>query len=78
MGGMGGNKAVRDWVGGGLKALGEMLEGEEESETGERAEVVREVFVSRSFRLVPPAQLLNVVLMPAERPQGFASRHRLG
>lgn len=47
---MGGNKAVREWLGGGLKALGETLEGEEESEAGERAEVVREVFVSRSRR----------------------------
>lgn len=45
---MGGNKAVRDWVGGGLKALGETLEAEEEAEEGERAEVVREVFVSSS------------------------------
>lgn len=43
---MGGNKAVREWLGGGLKALGDTLEAEEESEAGERAEVVREVFVS--------------------------------
>ena len=46
VGGMGGNKAVRDWIGGGLKALGETLEAEEEAEDGERAEVVREIFVS--------------------------------
>ncbi|ORY45026.1 TATA box binding protein associated factor-domain-containing protein [Leucosporidium creatinivorum] len=44
VGGMGGNKAVREWLGGGLKALGETLEAEEETEVGERAEVVREVF----------------------------------
>ncbi|GAA5848676.1 hypothetical protein JCM8547_004593 [Rhodosporidiobolus lusitaniae] len=42
--GGGGNRAIREWVGGGLKALGEMVEREEESYEGERAGLVREVF----------------------------------
>lgn len=46
MGGKGGNKAVRDWIGGGLKALGEMMEKEEEGEEGERDDVASEVLVS--------------------------------
>lgn len=45
-GGGGGNRAVREWIGGGLKPLGEIIEREEETYEGERAEVVREVFVS--------------------------------
>jgi transcription initiation factor TFIID subunit 6 len=49
---MGGNKAVREWVGKGLKALGEMIEREQESEEGEREDVVREVFVSPLSSLV--------------------------
>lgn len=44
--GGGGNLAIREWVGGGLKALGELCEAEEEAEAGERTDVVREVFVS--------------------------------
>lgn len=42
---------MREWVGNGLKAIGEMLEAEEESEPGERADVVREIFVSPRSRL---------------------------
>ncbi|CEQ39944.1 SPOSA6832_01503 [Sporobolomyces salmonicolor] len=52
-GGGGGNKAVRDWIGGGLKALGEMIEAEEETYEGERAEVVREVFNVLRASLLP-------------------------
>lgn len=37
---------MRDWVGGGLKSLGEMMEREEEGEEGERDMVVGEVLVS--------------------------------
>lgn len=44
--GGGGNRAVREWIGGGLKPLGEMIEREDETYEGERAEVIREVFVS--------------------------------
>lgn len=44
----GGNKVVREWIGGGLKALGEMMEAEEEGEEGEREGVVKEVLVSFS------------------------------
>lgn len=43
----GGNRAIRDWVGNGLKTIGELLSGEEESYEGEREEVVREIYVSR-------------------------------
>lgn len=42
----GGNKAVREWIGGGLKPLGEMIEREDETYEGERQDVVREIFVS--------------------------------
>ena len=42
----GGNKAVREWVGAGLKTLGELMEREDEIEAGERAETVREILVS--------------------------------
>lgn len=49
--GGGGNLAVREWVGGGLKALGELCEAEPEAEAGERTEVVREVFVSTQTQL---------------------------
>lgn len=48
VGGKGGNKAVREWIGGGLKALGEMIEKEEEGEEGERDDLANEVLV-RSF-----------------------------
>lgn len=41
----GGNKAIRDWIGGGLKPLGTMIEEEEETFEGEKKEVVREIFV---------------------------------
>lgn len=37
---------MREWVGGGLKALGEMCEREEETEEGELKMVVAEVVVS--------------------------------
>ncbi|KAK4332827.1 Transcription initiation factor TFIID subunit 6 [Rhodotorula toruloides] len=40
----GGNKAVREWIGGGLKPLGEMIEREDETYEGERQDVVREIF----------------------------------
>lgn len=42
----GGNKAVREWVGPGLKSLGELVEREPETDEGERAETVREILVS--------------------------------
>ncbi|BGP46056.1 histone H4-like TAF Taf6, SAGA complex subunit [Rhodotorula kratochvilovae] len=51
--GVGGNKAVREWVGGGLKALGEMIEVEDETYDGERAELVREVFNVLRASLLP-------------------------
>lgn len=51
----GGNKAVREWVGAGLKSLGELMEREEEMDEGERQETVREVLV-RLF--VPPSLVL--------------------
>jgi len=44
----GGNRAIRDFIGSGLKTLGEMLSTEEESYQGEREEVVREIYVSPS------------------------------
>ncbi|KAK4053723.1 histone H4-like TAF Taf6, SAGA complex subunit [Microbotryomycetes sp. JL201] len=43
VGGSGGNRAVREWVGAGLKTLGELIEREDEAEPGERNEVVREI-----------------------------------
>ncbi|GJN88539.1 hypothetical protein Rhopal_001505-T1 [Rhodotorula paludigena] len=49
----GGNKAVREWIGGGLKALGELVEREDETYDGERAEVVREVFNVLKASLLP-------------------------
>lgn len=45
-GGGGGNRAIRDWIGAGLKTLGEMIASEEESFEGERKETVREIYVS--------------------------------
>lgn len=45
--GGGGNRAIRDWIGGGLKTLGEMLRGEEETFEGERKETAREIYVCR-------------------------------
>lgn len=47
--GGGGNRAIRDWIGGGLRTLGEMLGGEEESYEGERDEVVREIYVRQLY-----------------------------
>lgn len=64
--GAGGNRAVREWIGGGLKALGELLEREEETYEGERNEVVREIFV----RLFPS---LGAGLAP--RPSTSTARH---
>lgn len=60
-GGGGGNRAVREWIGGGLKPLGEMIEREDETYEGERAEVVREVFVSH-----PPAAAAAAVVFPPQ------------
>lgn len=45
VGDVGENLAVREWVGGGLRVIGEMIGGEEEGEEGERGEVVEEVLV---------------------------------
>lgn len=50
MRGQGGNLAVREWVGGGLKVLGELMEREQEDEDGERKMVVDEVLVSSDQR----------------------------
>lgn len=41
-----GNLAVREWIGGGLKVLGEMIDNEEEENEGEKAELVDEILVS--------------------------------
>ncbi|KAK4704303.1 transcription initiation factor TFIID subunit 6, partial [Phenoliferia sp. Uapishka_3] len=49
----GGNKAVREWIGGGLKTLGELMEREEEIEEGERSEVVRQVLAVLTSSLLP-------------------------
>ncbi|KAL8286162.1 hypothetical protein RQP46_004650 [Phenoliferia psychrophenolica] len=49
----GGNKAVREWVGSGLKTIGELMEREEESEEGERAEAVREILTVLKASLLP-------------------------
>lgn len=53
----GGNRAVRDWVSGSLAELGAMIEREEESEVGERQELVREVLVSSPSILQSRARL---------------------
>lgn len=45
---------VRKWVGGGLKPLGEMLEREEETHEGERAAVLREIFMRSTREVRPP------------------------
>lgn len=42
-----GNLAVREWIGGGLKVLGEMIDNEEEENEGEKAELVDEILVSQ-------------------------------
>ncbi|GAA5830372.1 hypothetical protein JCM11251_001326 [Rhodosporidiobolus azoricus] len=56
--GGGGNRAIKEWVGEGLKALGEMIEREEEGYEGERANVVREVFnVLHSSLPLPPSNI---------------------
>lgn len=57
--GEGGNMAVREWVGGGLKSLGEMMEREAEGEDGERDMVVGEVLV----RLFFPGSVARRVLI---------------
>lgn len=44
--GDGGNRAVRDWIGGSLKELGTMIMREEETVKGERDLVTAEVIVS--------------------------------
>ncbi|SCZ97736.1 BZ3500_MvSof-1268-A1-R1_Chr4-3g07417 [Microbotryum saponariae] len=51
--GSNGATGVREWLGGGLKSLGETLEAEEESEAGEREQVVREVFNALKASLLP-------------------------
>ncbi|SCV69058.1 BQ2448_2078 [Microbotryum intermedium] len=51
--GSNGATGVREWLGGGLKSLGETLEAEEESEAGEREQVVREVFSALKASLLP-------------------------
>lgn len=43
--GEGGNAAVRDWIGNGIRMLGDLIE-REEGEAGERADLVIEVLVS--------------------------------
>ncbi|BGP13896.1 hypothetical protein JCM10213_002536 [Rhodosporidiobolus nylandii] len=56
-GGGGGNRAIREWIGGGLKPLGELMEREEESYEGEREKVVKEVFgvLTSSLPPLPPS-----------------------
>ncbi|GAA5931769.1 TATA-binding protein-associated factor TAF6 [Sporobolomyces koalae] len=49
----GGNRAIRDWIGNGLKTLGEMLTSEPESFEGEREEVVREIYNVLRASLLP-------------------------
>lgn len=51
---------MREWIGGGLKPLGEMIEREDETYEGERAEVVREVFVSHPPAVVFPPQTCSL------------------
>lgn len=78
---------VRKWVGGGLKPLGEMLEREEETHEGERAAVLREIFMrsTREVRPPPPFPPLSrvkevrpfrVVLSPSSGPETAVSRAR--
>lgn len=43
--GEGGNAAVREWIGGGIRQLGAMMEEEEEACEGERHDAVNEVLV---------------------------------
>ena len=49
--GSNGATGIREWLGGGLKSLGEVLEREQETEEGEREQVVKEVFVSFIHRV---------------------------
>ncbi|GAA6027053.1 hypothetical protein JCM8097_006073 [Rhodosporidiobolus ruineniae] len=49
----GGNRAIREWIGGGLKALGEVMEGEEEGREGERDKVVGQVVDTLKLSLPP-------------------------
>ncbi|KAI5479581.1 transcription initiation factor tfiid complex 60 kda subunit [Pseudohyphozyma bogoriensis] len=49
----GGNKAVREWIGGGLKTLGELIAAEEEMEEGQRDEVVAEILSVLQLSLLP-------------------------
>ena len=46
--GEGGNAAGREWIGNGIRMLGDLIE-REEGEAGERANLVIEVLVRRSF-----------------------------
>ncbi|GAA5904854.1 TATA-binding protein-associated factor TAF6 [Sporobolomyces salmoneus] len=49
----GGNRAIRDWIGNGLKTIGELIATEEESYEGEREEVVREIYNVLRASLLP-------------------------
>ena len=57
--GEGGNAAVREWIGNGIRMLGDLIEREEEGEAGERADLVIEVLVSASFFVVDDRQLIR-------------------
>ena len=50
--GEGGNAAVREWIGNGIRMLGDLIEREEEGEAGERVDLVFEVLVRRSLFIV--------------------------
>ncbi|GAA6025435.1 hypothetical protein JCM11491_004310 [Sporobolomyces phaffii] len=62
----GGNRAIRDWIGGGLKTLGDMMAAEHESYPGERDEVVREIYNVLRASLLPRAASTAVAARPSD------------
>ncbi|GAA6062479.1 hypothetical protein JCM10212_000015 [Sporobolomyces blumeae] len=68
----GGNKAIREWIGGGLKTLGELIEGEEETFEGEKGEVVREIFNVLRASLLPSPNLATSSSSPTTGPPPFS------
>ncbi|GAA5947203.1 hypothetical protein JCM3765_001573 [Sporobolomyces pararoseus] len=73
--GGGGNRAIRDWIGGGLKTLGEMLESEEESYQGEREEVVREIYNVLRASLLPTNTTTTTTTIPPPVLQELDERY---